>query len=120
MVSSDAAVRDSIKDMVESIGMSATMFESLRRYRSMAQPQSSGCLVFDTHNVGLGEKSLRSTLESVCTAIPVILITDRGDVSTAVRGMKSGGGEMVQKPYQEYRLLDSVNNAIAAHQTINL
>ena len=120
MVSDDAAVRDSIQDMVESIGMNATMFESLRRCRSMAQPQSSGCLVFDTHNVDLGERSLRSTLESVCTAIPVILITDRGDVSTAVRGMKSGVVDIVQKPYQEYRLLDSVNNAIAAHQTTNL
>jgi FixJ family two-component response regulator len=112
VISDDAAVRDSIKDMVESVEMNASMFESLHRYRSLVKPQSIGCLVFDSHNVDLGEKSQRSMLESVCSTIPVILITDRGDVAAAVRGMKSGVVDIVQKPYQQYRLLDSIGKAI--------
>ena len=108
------AVRDSIKAIIESIGMSVQMFKSLHRYRNKTEFQSRGCLVFDTHNVDLGEMSQRSMLEDVCTTTSVILITDRGDVVTAVRGMKSGAVDIVQKPYQENRLLDSVNNVINA------
>ena len=69
---------------------------------------------FDTHNLDLNEVDQRSMLEDVCIAMSVILITDRGDVATAVRGMKSGAVDVVQKPYQENRLLDSVNNTINA------
>ena len=114
MVSDDLAVRDSVKDVIESVGMKAKMFESLHMYRSKVERQSRGCLIFDAHNVNLSEGDQRSMLEDVCTVMSVILITDRGDVATAVCGMKSGAVDIVQKPYQENRLLDSVNNAINA------
>jgi FixJ family two-component response regulator len=112
VVSDDLAVRDSIKDMIQAAGMEATMFESLKRYSSEAREHSRDCLVVDTHNVDLKDVGQRAALETICAALPVILITDRGDVATAVRGMKSGAADIVQKPYQETRLLDSLNSAM--------
>ena len=114
MVSDDSAVRDSVKDMMESIGVGVEMFESLRKYNGKAEPQIHQCLILDTHKVDLDGEDERSILEAVSAAISVILITDRGDVSTAVRGMKSGVVDIVQKPYFENRLLDSVMAAINA------
>jgi len=110
VVSDDPAVRDSIKDMIESAGMNAMLFESLHTFRSKTEAELSSCLVFDTHQVDLCEVNQQAALEAVCAAMPVILITDRGDVATAVRGMKSGAVDIVQKPYQKNRLLNSVNN----------
>jgi two-component system C4-dicarboxylate transport response regulator DctD len=112
VVSDDAAVCDSIKDLLEPSGMKAQVFESLHTYCSMTEPHSRGCLVLDTHNIDLGESSQVLLLESVCAAMSVILITDRGDVLTAVRGMKLGATDIVQKPYRTNRLLDSVRQAI--------
>ena len=112
VVSDDAAVCDSIKDLLELSGMKAQVFESLHTCYSMTEQHSRRCLVLDTHNIDLGESSQVLLLESVCAAMSVILITDRGDVLTAVRGMKLGATDIVQKPYRTNRLLDSVRQAI--------
>ena len=112
VVSDDAAVCDSITNLLEPSGMKAQVFESLHTYSNMAEPHSHRCLVLDTHNVDLGDANQVSLLESVCAAMSVILITNRGDVLTAVRGMKLGATDVVQKPYRTNRLLDSVRQAI--------
>ena len=111
MVSDDAVVRDSIKDVIESLSMGASMFGSLQMYHNTAQAQGCGCLVFDTHNVDLAEAGLRTALQTVCAATPVIVIADCGDVSTAVCGMQLGAVDIVQKPYRENRLVDSIHHA---------
>jgi FixJ family two-component response regulator len=83
-------------------------------YRNTAPAQGCGCLVFDCHNVDIAEAAQRTELQAVCAATPVIVIADCGDVPTAVCGMKSGAVDIVQKPYRENRLVDSINRAIAS------
>ena len=114
VVSDDAAVCDSIKSLLEPAGLKAQVFESLHTYCSMAEPLARRCLVLDTHNIDLGESSQALLLESVCAAMSVILITDRGDVLAAVRGMKFGATDIVQKPYRTNRLLNSVKQSICS------
>ena len=110
VVSDDGAVRDSIKDLVESPERDTLLFDSLEKYLKTADFVPCQCLVLDVH--GLDRRRM-SPLEGICATRPVILIADRSDLSLAVRGIQLGAADIVQKPYGNTQLLDAVKQAIA-------
>jgi len=113
VVDDDAAVRDSIKELVESVGLQAESYDSALAFLDAFESQRPGCLVLD---VRMGEMSglvLQERLNGLEASIPVILLTGHGDVPMAVQAMRSGAVDFIQKPYREQALLDSINAALA-------
>ena len=117
VVSADAAVSDSVKNLVESAGLPAETFRSLQIFLDALEPGRRGCLVLDTYISDLRDPQWQSRLAAAYTLIPGLLITDRGDVQTAVRAVKAGAMDVVQKPYRDENLLDSINKALQADAT---
>jgi len=112
VVDDDAAVRDSIKELVESVGLRAESYDSALAFLDAFESQRPGCLVLD---VRMGEMSglvLQERLNELGASIPVILLTGHGDVPMAVQAMRSGAVDFIQKPYREQALLDSINAAL--------
>jgi len=112
VVDDDAAVRDSIKELVESVGLRAESYDSALAFLDAFESQRPGCLVLD---VRMGEMSglvLQERLNELEASIPVILLTGHGDVPMAVQAMRSGAVDFIQKPYREQALLDSINAAL--------
>jgi FixJ family two-component response regulator len=112
VVDDDAAVRDSIKELVESVGLQAESYDSALAFLDAFESQRPGCLVLD---VRMGEMSglvLQERLNGLEASIPVILLTGHGDVPMAVQAMRSGAVDFIQKPYREQALLDSINAAL--------
>jgi len=112
IVDDDAAVRDSIQELVESVGLRAESHCSGQAFLASYQPQRSGCLVLDVRMAGMSGLVLQEKLNELGARIPVIIITGHGDVPMAVHALKAGAVDFVQKPYRHQLLLDSINNAL--------
>ena len=113
VVDDDAAVRDSIQELVESVGLQAEGYSSALAFLDAFQPQRPGCLVLDVRMAEMSGLVLQEKLNELGVRIPVIVLTGHGDVAMAVQVMKAGAIDFVQKPYPEQALLDSINAALA-------
>jgi RNA polymerase sigma factor (sigma-70 family) len=113
VVDDDAAVRDSIAELVESIGLQAEGYASALAFLEAFQLERRGCLVLDVRMAAMSGLVLLERLKELGARIPVIVLTGHGDVPMAIQAMKSGAVDFVQKPYREQALLDTINAALA-------
>jgi two-component system response regulator DctR len=113
IVDDDAAVRDSIQELVESVGLRVEGYKSALAFLDAFMPQRPGCLVLDVRMAEMSGLVLQERLNELEARIPVIVLTGHGDVPMAVQAMRNGAVDFIQKPYREQALLDSINIAIA-------
>ncbi|MCB1823092.1 MAG: response regulator transcription factor [Candidatus Competibacteraceae bacterium] len=112
VVDDDDAVRDSIQELVESVGLQAEGYASAFAFLDSFQPWHSGCLVLDVRMAAMSGLALQERLNELGFKIPVIVLTGHGDVPMAVQAMKAGAVDFIQKPYRDQALLDSINAAL--------
>ena len=112
LVSADAVVRDAVKDLVESAGLHAELSPTLQAFLDAVELRHRGCLVFDAHSGDLDDPKQQAELAAASARMPVLVLINRGDIPTAVRTLKAGALEVVQKPYRDKNLLASINNAL--------
>ena len=113
VVDDDAVVRESIEDLLQSVGLDVRLFASPEEFLQARRPDVPGCLVLD---VRLPEQSgLEFQRELVGTEkqLPIVFITGHGDIPMSVRAMKSGAVEFLTKPFRDQDLLDAIQAAIA-------
>ena len=113
IVDDDEAVLDSIKELVESVGLVAQTHTSPKAFLESYRPEYSGCLVLDVRMAEMSGLEVQKELKARQVQIPVIFITGHGDVPMAVQALKDGAADFIQKPYRDQDLLDSINNALA-------
>jgi len=113
VVDDDAAVRDSIAELVESVGLRAEGYGSASAFLEAFRSERPGCLVLDVRMAEMSGLELQQRLNDLGAGIPVIMLTGHGDVPIAVRAMKAGAGDFLQKPYREQALMDSINAALS-------
>jgi len=114
IIDDDAAVRDSIQELVESVGLRAQSYASGQAFLDSFQPERSGCLVVDVRMAGMSGLLLQEKLGELGAGIPIIIVTGHGDVPMAVHALQAGAVDFIQKPYRDQLLLDSINKALAA------
>ncbi len=113
VIDDDAAVRDSIAELVESVGLLAECYASALAFLDALEPDRPGCLVLDVRMAEMSGLVLQQKLRALRVRIPVIMLTGHGDVPMAVETMKAGAVDFLQKPYREQALLDSINAALS-------
>ena len=114
IIDDDAAVRDSIQELVESVGLRAQSYASGQAFLDSFQPERSGCLVVDVRMAGMSGLLMQEKLGELGAGIPIIIVTGHGDVPMAVHALQAGAVDFIQKPYRDQLLLDSINKALAA------
>lgn len=112
VVDDDAAVRDSIAELVGSVGLQAECYASAPEFLDALEPERPGCLVLDVRMAEMSGLELQQRLNTRGISMPVIMLTGHGDVTMAVEAMKAGAVDFLQKPYREQALLDSINAAL--------
>lgn len=112
IVDDDAAVRESLCLLVESVGLRATAFGSATEFLEKFSPQSTGCIVLDIRMPGISGLELQERLNAAGITLPVIIITGHGDITMAVRAMKAGAMDFIQKPFSDQELLDQIHLAL--------
>ncbi|MGD2081955.1 MAG: response regulator FixJ [Chromatiales bacterium] len=114
VVDDDQAMRNSLKWLIESVGMRVETYGSADDFLRHYYPGRAGCLVLDVRMPGMSGLDLQDHLARESIRIPVVIITGHGDVHMAVRAMKCGAVDFIEKPFNDELLLDSIRNALAA------
>jgi len=112
IVDDDEAVLDSIAELVTSVGFRAATYRSAQQFRDSFDPEQPGCLVLDVRMAHMSGPALQDELNAMNARIPIVFLSGHGDIAVAIRTIKAGAVDFVQKPYREQQLLDSINDAM--------
>lgn len=112
VVDDDQAMRTSLKWLIESTGMQVRTFDSADAFLAAYYPGCAGCLLLDVRMPGMSGLELQSYMAREGYRLPVIIITGHGDVAMAVKAMKSGAADFIEKPFHDEDLLRSIRNAL--------
>jgi two-component system, LuxR family, response regulator FixJ len=112
IVDDDAGVRRSLERLLDSAGLRALSYESPLAFLDAAMGLSAGCVLLDVRMPEMDGLTLQAWLAKLEVALPVIVITGQGDVQTAVRAMKAGAVDFIEKPNDE-SLLNAIETALA-------
>ena len=112
IVDDDDEVRDAIRLLMVSVGLNAETFESAQAYLDQFDPQRAGCLILDIRMKGMSGLDLQDRLAGEPLHPPIIIITGHGDVPMAVRAVKAGAVDFIEKPFNDQLLLDAAHRAI--------
>jgi len=112
IVDDDELIRDSLAQLVKSVGLQVETFSSAQSFLDTELPDQPSCLVLDVRMPGMSGLDLQDELEKRDLSIPIIFITGHGTVPMSVRAMKSGAVDFLQKPFEDQDLLDTIQHAI--------
>lgn len=113
VVDDDPAITDSVRWLLESAGFHVETFTEARVFLDRYDPSQPGCLLLDIKMSGVDGLSLQQQLASREICIPIIFISGHGTVSTAVRAMKQGAFDFIEKPFRDVAVLKCVRAALA-------
>lgn len=113
IVDDDADVRDSLRALLESAKYDVEDYNSAASFLSAVAPGRGACLVADIRMPDMDGLALQEELGRRKIGLPVIIVTGHGDVPLAVRAMKAGAIDFIEKPYDDEQLLASVGRARA-------
>jgi len=112
IVDDDADVRESLGALLESAGFKVALFDSARAFLEVFKSQTGACLLTDIRMPGMDGLELQANLVERGVRIPVIVMTGHGDVPLAVKAMKAGAVDFLEKPFDDRTLIASIENAL--------
>lgn len=112
IVDDDEAVRDSLSFLMQSVGLKTESFDSADSFLQANPVERAGCLLLDIRMPGMSGLELQGLLGERGIRLPVIFISGHADVPMAVRALKAGAFDFVEKPFNDQLLLDCVQRAI--------
>ena len=112
VIDDDEAVRSSLEWLINSVDIDVRTFASADEFLSAYERGHPGCLIVDVRMPGMSGLELQRQLAERSISLPVIIITGHGDVEMAVRAMKAGAFDFVQKPFNDQVLLDLIQSAL--------
>ena len=108
VVDDDEAVRDSLSVLLESKAFAVRSFASAAEFLAVASSLRAGCLIVDIRMPEMDGLELQQHLIDRSFGFPLIVITGHGDVPLAVRAMKAGAVDFIEKPFTYEAILDSL------------
>lgn len=112
VVDDDDAVRESLAFLLKSVGLKVESFSSAQDFLKSYNPARAGCLVLDIRMPGMSGLELQEKLKQMESMLPIIFITGHGDVPMAVKAIKAGAADFVQKPFRDQELIDRIREVL--------
>lgn len=112
IVDDHGGLRKSLAFLVEGAGFGAEVYASAEAFLQSYRPERPGCLILDLQMPGMSGLDLLDVLAGRGDCRPVIMVSAYGDVPTAVRALKTGAVDFVQKPFKDQELLERIRQAI--------
>ena len=112
VVDDDPAMRESLSFLVGSVGLAVECFATARDFLDRYDGRRGGCLVLDVRMPGMSGLELQERLADRGVDIPIVMITGFGDVPMAVRALKRGALDFIEKPFTDQDLLDRIHEAL--------
>ena len=112
VIDDDASVRESLKNLLELVGLRAEVFPSAQAFTDFQRPAVASCLILDVRLPGLTGLEFQNDLLKMGISLPIIFVTGHGDIPMSVRAMKLGAVEFLTKPFRDQDLLEAVRVAL--------
>lgn len=116
VVDDDEDMRNSLQRLLDVAGMRVEVYDSAVAFLESYSPRRPGCLVLDVRMPGMSGLELQEKLQSRGARIPVIIITGHADVPKAVRALRSGAMDFIEKPFNARELLRRIEEAVKADE----
>jgi FixJ family two-component response regulator len=113
IVDDDSTLRESLSWLLQSMRMPVRAFASAREFLSACDASQAGCVLIDVRMPDISGLQLQEMMRARGMRLPVIFITGHGDVPMAVRAMKAGACDFLEKPFNDQMLLELVQQCIA-------
>lgn len=114
IIDDDESVREALRGLFESVGLTAETHGSVAAFLAADDPDRAGCIVLDIRLPGQSGLEFQEALVKSPHPRSVVLISAHVDVAMAVRAMKAGAIDVLTKPVREQDLLEAVNRALAS------
>jgi FixJ family two-component response regulator len=112
VIDDDPSMRDSLQDLLQSVGLEARVFKSTQEFLRAERPDAPSCLVLDVRLPGQSGLDFQRTLAESAIELPIVFISGHGDIPMSVRAMKAGAVEFLVKPFRDQDLLDAIQGGI--------
>jgi two-component system response regulator FixJ len=118
IVDDDAGVRRSLERLLASADLAAISYSTPRAFLSAAPTLGAGCVLLDLRLPNMNGLEVQARLIELGVLLPVIIMTVQGDVPAAVRAMKAGAVDFLEKPYDDGTLLDAIGRALKRQTSV--
>ena len=118
VIDDDDAVRDSLGALLEAEGYAVASYASGPAFLESLAEAPPACGLVDVRMPGMDGLELQRRLADVAPSLPVIIITGHGDIAMAVRAIKAGAVDFVEKPFQDRTILDGIAQALASREEV--
>jgi len=108
IVDDDEAIRRSAGFMLKTSGYAVTRFASGAAFLRDAKTLEPGCVLLDVRMPEMDGLEVQRRLAESGVAMPVVVLTGHGDVSIAVRAIKAGAVDFIEKPFEKILLLGAI------------
>jgi two-component system response regulator FixJ len=112
IVEDDAPVRRSLERLLQSGGFTTHAYSTAYACLEAAQRLTEGCLLLDVQMPDMDGLQLQARLSALDVQLPVVVLTGQADVATAVRAMKGGAVDFIEKPFDPEGLVGAIEAAI--------
>ena len=115
VVDDDPDTRKYLKELISTINYKTKVYDSATTFLETYKDEGLGCLILDLRMPGINGLDLQNQLASNHIDLPVIMISGYGDVPTAVKAMKAGVLDFIEKPFRGKFMLERIQNAVRHH-----
>jgi len=111
IVDDDEAIRQSIGFLLRKAGFKVIAYPSGTDFLKNANRDLQGCVLLDVRMPGLDGLEVQKRMSDLGIALPIVMLTGHGDVTLAVRAIKAGAIEFIEKPFERSALLAAIDEA---------
>lgn len=112
VVDDDDAIRDSLRWLLEANDYKVELYVSGESFIAKYDPNAIAVLVLDVRMPGMSGLEVQEHLLARKADLPIIFITGHGDVPMAVRALKKGAVDFIEKPFQQAALKAQVEHML--------
>lgn len=116
IVDDDEAIRDALVFLLATRGLDAQTWESGEAFLDAQPLEECDAIILDVRMGNMSGPEVFERLRTMGITTPVIFLTGHADVPVAVRTLKAGAFDFVEKPFSDNQIVDLVEKAIAAHK----
>ncbi len=112
LIDDDDAFRESLCRLLGAVGYRTRAYASARAFLERLDSAELGCLLVDLRMPDLGGLELQAALKGRGFALPIVFVSGHGDIQTAVRAIKLGAFDFIEKPFHNDDLVGCVKRAL--------
>ena len=113
IVDDDEAIRRSLTFMLKTSGYTVEQFTCGEEFLEAAPKLAPGCVLLDIRMPGMDGLEVQQSMAQAGVPLPVVIMTGHGDVNLAVRAMKAGAIDFIEKPFEKATLISALDQGFA-------